>query len=169
MPSINWCGSFSMRTRSLQVPGSLSSPLTTMYFGLGDVRGTKLHFIPVGNPAPPRPRRFEVLTSSMISSGCMREAFTKAWYPSSARYVAIEAECGFPNRPERMRVSSGLGSLYNLLQTIYQLIQLLRRDLLLELVIPLHPRRPRARADAFHFLQRDLPVRRHLFLPDTEL
>src|SRR6187455_2060340 len=50
-PSINWCGSFSISTRSLQVPGSLSSAFTTMYLGFGDVRGTKLHFIPVGNPA----------------------------------------------------------------------------------------------------------------------
>src|ERR1700736_3375221 len=44
-----------MSGRSLQVPGSLSSALQRMYFGLADSFGTKLHFIPVGNPAPARP------------------------------------------------------------------------------------------------------------------
>ncbi len=67
-----------MSSRSLQVPGSLSSAFTTMYFGLGDVRGTKLHFMPAGNPAPPRPRRFEIFISSMICSGFMPAAFSKA-------------------------------------------------------------------------------------------
>src|ERR1039457_909982 len=52
-----------MSSRSLQVPGSLSSAFTTMYFGLGDVRGTKLHFMPAGNPAP----RSEEHTSELQS------------------------------------------------------------------------------------------------------
>src|SRR5438128_1665334 len=118
-PSINWCGSFSMRTRSLHVPGSLSSAFTTMYLGLGDVRGTKLHFIPVGKPAPPRPRRFEAFTSSMICSGVMPAAFWNALYPSVERYVSIEAELGRPKRRVSTLVSSGLGSLYSIRYDVF--------------------------------------------------
>src|SRR5581483_9431084 len=161
-PSISRCGSYSINSRSLQVPGSLSSALTTIYFGLGELRGTKLHFIPVGNPAPPRPRRFEIFTSSMICSGFMLEAFMKARYPSSARYVSMAAEFGFPNRRERTRVSSGLGSLYIFLQPIQQPVQLFRCDLVMEVVVHLDRRRPRAGPDTFHFFKRDLSIRRHL-------
>src|ERR1700732_2598043 len=57
MPSIIWCGSYSIKSRSLQVPGSLSSALTTITRGLGELRGTKLHLSPVGKPAPPPQRR----------------------------------------------------------------------------------------------------------------
>ena len=55
-------------SRSWQVPGSLSSELQTAYFWIGELRGMKLHFTPVGNPAPPRPRRPEAFTASMMSS-----------------------------------------------------------------------------------------------------
>jgi hypothetical protein len=68
-PSITECGSCSKISRSLQVPGSLSSPLQSTYFGLADCLGTNDHFIPVLNPAPPRPRRPEFLTSLIRSSG----------------------------------------------------------------------------------------------------
>jgi hypothetical protein len=60
-------------SRSWQVPGSLSSELHTRYFCTGELRGMKLHLVPVGKPAPPRPRRPEAFTVSMI---CSRGGFS---------------------------------------------------------------------------------------------
>jgi len=44
------------------------------------ILGTKDHFMPVGKPAPPRPRRLDFFTSSMMDSGviCCR-AFSSAF------------------------------------------------------------------------------------------
>ncbi len=64
--------------RSLNVPGSPSSALTTRYFGLGLSLGMKDHFLAAGNPAPPRPRRFAFPTSSMIAAGVIESAFLAA-------------------------------------------------------------------------------------------
>ena len=74
IPSMRRCGSFSMITRSLNVPGSDSSALHRSHVGFGAFFGTKLHFIPVGNPAPPRPRSSESFTSWMIWSGVICSA-----------------------------------------------------------------------------------------------
>ncbi|CFW31588.1 Uncharacterised protein [Bordetella pertussis] len=71
MPSITIWGLKRRMSRSLNVPGSPSSELHTRYFCPGNARGMKLHFRPVGKPAPPRPRRPEALTSAITSSGVM--------------------------------------------------------------------------------------------------
>ena len=46
-----------------------------MYFGFGVFLSTNCHFMPVGKPAPPRPRSPDALTCSMTSFGCIASAF----------------------------------------------------------------------------------------------
>ncbi len=77
-PSTSVCGRAIISGMSLQVPGSDSSALTTRYFGWGLSCGMKPHFIPVGKPAPPRPRSPESLTAEMMSSGAIASAFVSA-------------------------------------------------------------------------------------------
>ena len=77
-PSTRVCGLAIISGTSLQVPGSDSSALTTRYFGFGLSCGMKPHFMPVGKPAPPRPRRPESFTAVMTSSWVMPSAFFSA-------------------------------------------------------------------------------------------
>ena len=56
IPSITRYGRLVRMKRSLNVPGSLSSALQTMYFSVAGMRRTSCHFASVGKPAPPSPR-----------------------------------------------------------------------------------------------------------------
>ena len=80
-PSTSVCGLAIISGMSLQVPGSDSSALTTRYFGFGLSCGMKPHFMPVGKPAPPRPRRLEAFTVSTTSAGAIARALPSAAYP----------------------------------------------------------------------------------------
>src|SRR3954464_765980 len=92
-PSTSVCGVAIINGMSLQVPGSDSSALTTRYFGFGLSWGMKPHFMPVGKPAPPRPRSPDSLTAVMMSSGAMASAVLSASYPPLRSYVASFQLC----------------------------------------------------------------------------
>ena len=74
-PSISRCGTFAITSRSLKAPGSDSSALTTRYFGFALARSISDALRPIGNPAPPRPRRFEASSISISFSGFSFRAF----------------------------------------------------------------------------------------------
>ncbi len=71
IPSMTEWGLPSRTARSMKAPGSPSSALQMTYFGSPFAFRQVSHFLPAGNPPPPRPRKPEALISSMISSGDM--------------------------------------------------------------------------------------------------
>ena len=69
-----------MTARSMNAPGSPSSPLQMMYFlPAGWIRAIS-HLRPVGKPPPPRPRRPESRMVLQTASGSMAlKALAAAW------------------------------------------------------------------------------------------
>ena len=87
--------------RSLNVPGSPSAPLTTTMEGSTGERfsTTVRHFLPVGKPAPPRPRRPEASTSATMASGLRRRAASSPAPPPLSRYSSrVSMGCGKSTR-----------------------------------------------------------------------
>ena len=77
MPSIRQNGSPSINMRSAYVPESPSSALQTMYFCAATTPKTVFHLMPVGNAAPPRPRKPESNTACTMSDGAIANACCK--------------------------------------------------------------------------------------------
>ena len=76
---------------SMKAPGSPSSPLQTTYLIGSDCFATCDHFLPVGKPPPPRPRKLESDIVSTTSLGDISNRdFCNALYPPIARYSLIE-------------------------------------------------------------------------------
>ena len=78
MPSSTLWGLPSSRASSMNAPGSPSSALQTTYLRSPSALRQASHLRPVGNPAPPRPRRPERLTSSRTASGPISRARASA-------------------------------------------------------------------------------------------
>src|ERR1700744_6526895 len=90
MPSITRNGSPSMIIRSANVPLSPSSALQTMYLRLALASATVFHLMPVGKPAPPRPRRPEAVSSARISGDVSAIARSVEDYCAHGGYKGLE-------------------------------------------------------------------------------
>lgn len=93
-----------MIIRSAKVPLSPSSALQTTYFCAASVWRTVSHLMPVGNPAPPRPRRPLSVTSLVMSALLMPSARRNPAHPPCASYAARSKGSITPQRAKVRRV-----------------------------------------------------------------
>ena len=76
-PSTSRCGFFCISRRSLNVPGSDSSALQHRYLFIAPL-GMNDAFLPIENPAPPRPRRPDSSSCSSTVSGVISVSALRA-------------------------------------------------------------------------------------------
>ena len=113
IPSISTKGSPSMIMRSEKVPESPSSALQTTYFGVAGASAAVFHLMPVGNPAPPRPRRPDCVTSAITASAPISTARPRPRYPPCAMKSSSDTGSVTPARANVRRVcdfSHGISS-----------------------------------------------------------
>ena len=102
-----------MIMRSENVPESPSSALQTTYLGVAGASAAVFHLIPVGKPAPPRPRRPDCVTSAITASGPMSIARFRPRYPRCAMKSSSDTGSVTPARANVSRVcdfSHGISS-----------------------------------------------------------
>ena len=88
----------------MNAPGSPSSALQTTYFGESGALRMISHFLPVGKPAPPRPRRPLALISSITCWGVIAvSTLPSAAYPSRAMYSSMFSGSMMPQLSRTMR------------------------------------------------------------------
>src|ERR671910_1618586 len=166
-PSINRNGTVNMISRSLKVPGSDSSALTTRYVGLPVSFARKLALRPVGQNAPPRPRRPESRISWTTAAGSSCRARSSGAKPPASRYAAsVSSGCSSP--PCRTTNCSdatvGLSSQFR-----DDRRHVGRRQPLAIAVVDRHDGAPAAPAGALDRPQRHLTVLRRLAGVDPEV
>ena len=92
-----------MIMRSEKVPESPSSALQTMYFCAAGVDITVFHLMPVGKPAPPRPRKPESVTAWTMAAGVISSAFFRPFRPPCASYSSSDSGSVMPQRAKVSR------------------------------------------------------------------
>ena len=78
----------------MNAPGSPSSPLQMRYFTSPGESWANFHFMPVGKPAPPRPRMPDAVTSSMTHSRVFSVQHHARRLVAAARDVLVDASRG---------------------------------------------------------------------------
>ncbi len=95
MPSITRCERSRSTSRSLKVPGSLSSALQMTYLGVAGSFATRVHFFPVGNPAPPIPLRPEAtIVSERAGRSLLMAARSVPWRSAGSRSTSASPQSG---------------------------------------------------------------------------